>query len=546
MNTDDNLKSIVTALRKLEKRISRIEAHLDIASADQDLRDDDVRLHTGFNSQNQDALELNIGQFWFAKVGMLILILGIGFLLIYPYKNILSIVPAMSGYALAVVMLVFSGLWNKSFAHYSNYFRHGGLVLLYFSTLRLYYFGHLQQALQSKPIELLLLTTVVLITLIIAVRRQSPFLMGLGFCFGYCTAFVGEAPWLFLIYVAVLDILAIYFILKYDWPKLLIYSLVLTYSIYLIWFTIYLPKGNAYNFSLIFLLSSFFIFSVGNLFRKNTASENVTVIIGSLINSGIGYVLFLAITLTSPKSQIFVAHIGATFVFLALSIAFWIKEQSKYSTFFYAMTGYAALTVAIIARFSAPDFFIYLSWQSLLVVSTALWFRSKFIIIANSIIYIFILLAYLFLSKEVNAISISFGIVALISARILNWQKTRLELKSELIRNVYLAAAFFIFPYTFYRILPMGYVSLSWTGLSIFYYIVSVILKNKKYRWMALLNLLLTVVYVLTSDLIRLEPVYRILSFIILGVVLLALSLIYSRFRLKSGQKEQQINRNTQ
>ena len=260
-----------------------------------------------------------------------------------------------------------------------------------------------------------------------------------------------------------------------------------------------------------------------------------------MFNSLFGYSLFLAVTLTSPGSQIFIEHLSATVLFLTLSIAFWIKKQGKYATFFYAMTGYAALTVAIISRFPAPDFFIYLGWQSLLVVSTALWFRSRFIIIANSAIYVFILFAYFFLSKEADAISISFGIVALISARILNWQKMRLELKSELICNVYLAAAFFIFPYTFYRILPFSYVSLCWTGLSIFYYIVSVILKNKKYRWMALLNLLFTVVYVLTSDLIRLEPIYRIFSFILLGIVLLVLSLIYSRFRAKAGPKEQSL-----
>lgn len=56
---------------------------------------------------------------------------------------------------------------------------------------------------------------------------------------------------------------------------------------------------------------------------------------------------------------------------------------------------------------------------------------------------------------------------------------------------------------------------------------------------MALLNLLLTVAYVLTSDLFRLEPAYRILSFIMLGMVLLVLSLFYSQFRLKSASKEQ-------
>jgi uncharacterized membrane protein len=77
-------------------------------------------------------------------------------------------------------------------------------------------------------------------------------------------------------------------------------------------------------------------------------------------------------------------------------------------------------------------------------------------------------------------------------------------------------------------------VSLSWLGAAVFYFIISLILKNKKYRWMAILTLFLAVIYVFVVDMARLEAGYRILSFLALGVVLLVISLLYARSRQKA------------
>ncbi len=82
------------------------------------------------------------------------------------------------------------------------------------------------------------------------------------------------------------------------------------------------------------------------------------------------------------------------------------------------MTAYSALSAAIIFQFENPNFFIWLCWQSLLVVSTAVWFKSRFIIVANFIIYILLFFSYLAISRDLSEVSLSFGIIALLSARI--------------------------------------------------------------------------------------------------------------------------------
>ena len=193
------------------------------------------------------------------------------------------------------------------------------------------------------------------------------------------------------------------------------------------------------------------------------------------------------------------------------------------------MFGYVALSVAINLQFESPDYFIWLCWQSLLVVSTAVWFRSKYIIVANFLIFLMIFASFLIISGVTSGISLSFGIVALLSARILNWKKDQLELKTEQMRNAYLLSALFIIPYSLYQMFPSGYVSLTWIAVAIIYYMLSIILKSKKYRWMALATYFLTVVYVFILGITSAGIAYKIISFLVLGATLIIVSIVYSR-----------------
>jgi uncharacterized membrane protein len=118
-----------------------------------------------------------------------------------------------------------------------------------------------------------------------------------------------------------------------------------------------------------------------------------------------------------------------------------------------------------------------------------------------------------------------------LTARLLNWQNERLELRTALMRNFYLGAATVAVPYGLYHTVPPGWVSTSWLLAAGVYFGVSIWLKNAKYRWMAMGTVFATVVYVFVFDLSRLAPAYRIVSFLVLGVVLLVISLFYGRRR---------------
>jgi Ca2+/Na+ antiporter len=174
-----------------------------------------------------------------------------------------------------------------------------------------------------------------------------------------------------------------------------------------------------------------------------------------------------------------------------------------------------------------------LCWQSILVVSTAILFRSKIIILANFLIYLAIAIATMSFSGNSAISCINIGIVALLSARILNSQKDRLDLKTESMRNAYLTIAFLLLPYSTFLLVPIEYVGLTWLAIAILYYVFSVFLNNKKYRWMAIITLAITILYTLLLGILHPDNELKVLSFIIVGGVLIAISIVYTKIKSK-------------
>ncbi|MEW5842006.1 MAG: hypothetical protein AB1775_01945 [Bacteroidota bacterium] len=534
-----NQDQLVSYLQNLESRISRIESHLQL---DEYSSENEFKLPPIFPrkiSDQADNLEETIGQFWFAKVGIVILAIGIVFLLTFPYKNLPSALPSLFGYAIVGVLMFLSRYSSKSLPFLSHYIFGGGLLLLYFTTLRLHYFG-IERAIESETVETILLTISSVLYLVIAYRRKSIYLSSIGITLAAITILISNNSYSVFLSLMVLSFFIVHLKIKFDWNPLYNFGIVLVYLTNFIWFINDPVIGNQIGLRTLPEINLFAylvyaaIFVSASLYNQNKEAEKYTTILNSLFNCFGSYGFFLLITLLKYKEILPLSHFVASIVFLTISVLFWVKEESKYATFFYSILGYTALSIAIVAQFKEPDYFVWLSWQSIIVVSTAIWFRSKFIIVANFVMYLIIFFSYLALSGSFGVVSLSFGIVALTSARILNWKKDRLDLKTEVMRNSYLAAAFFIFPYALYHIMPQNYVSLSWTLVALSYYVMSVILKNKKYRWMALLTFLLTVLHVLFVGTTDLDPSYRIVSFIFLGIVLVLISALYARKKSKS------------
>ena len=541
ISEDPALKSILKSLKSIEDRLSQVETKLQIEP--ETVETEVQQVQKVLKPVADDDLEIRLGEYWIPKVAIVAFIIGMVFFLTFPLEGLSIGFPIVFGYLITAAVLIASKFLKKSFAHFTGYAVGGSMVISYLTTLRLHYFGS-EQLLTNSGIEILLLLLVTAVSLAVAVRRNSVYLTVLGLLLGYITAMININPYFSFITLVILSALVVYFTVKYSWPGLLVYGIVLTYFVHLLWFLNNPFLGNVMQIvtspeiNVLFILAYLFVFSLGCSLRIDKESEKFNDILSSFLNAAGGYGLFLIITLLSTSSYFGTFHFAAFLLSIIISITLWLRVKSRYSTFIYAMLAYTALSVAIIFTFTAPDFFIWLCWQSLLVVSTALWFRSKFIIVANFIIFIGVLIAYLVIEGTIGIESLSFGLVALISARILNWQHERLELETDKMRTAYLLTSLLIIPYSFYHIFPSEFVGISWVGLAMVYYLLSSVLKNNKYRLMALGTLLMTVVYLLVFGITSSETMYKIISFLLVAGVLMVISLIYSRRKSKPVSKE--------
>jgi hypothetical protein len=534
------------AIAELERRLARIEAHLGLVggSADADrgalpdqafpaaLRPLDVS-----DAPAGDELEFKVGQNWFSLAGILALTAGVVFMLSLPYPKLPVALPGVAGLGLAAGLFLLAHISRRSFELMSGYFRGAAMAVLFVAALRFFFPESRQTLALADAAGRAFLLFVVAVNLTIALHRHCTWLAVLALATGFATAVVvGSLPFA-LALIATLALAAVVVALRRDWPALIIAAIPLSHLAYVLAAVGDPVRGGlaapaavpALAPALILLLV--LVFAAGTLLRRNNEHEDATTNSAALLNCVLGYGVFLLHTGTAGQSIFAPAHAAASVIFLGLGVVFWARERSEVSTFLYAMTGYAALSAAIIKASAMPMVFVWLSLQSLVVVTTAIWFRSRFIVVANFIIFAMIVVGYVLVPKTETGISIGFGLVALVSARILNWQKDRLALRTELMRNAYLVGAFIIFPYALYHLVAAKYVGLAWVGLALVYYGLNLIVQNQKYRWMGHGTLLMTLGYVVVIGTSRLDPLYRIVSFLVLGTVLLIVSLCFTRWR---------------
>lgn len=482
-----------------------------------------------------EELEFEVGQNWFALVGIVALVAGMGFMLAQPWSGLPQWVPPLGGAAAGLLLLILASRWRGTFELVARFFWGAGLAVLYFSAVRLFFFGKPPAIAPDSAVAPLVLFAAAGGIVGVGYVRRSIWLAGLGLLAVAASVSALGTPVLVSLGLLLLAGLTVFLSGARGWDVLLPLGTVLGPLVYGLWMLGNPHLGNPVRVAAggmwpLVLLAHLALIGAGYL-RRPTKTEDPFLGVGTVLNCVLGYGMFLLHTIGAYRGALAGLHLGAFAVLLGVAVAFWVHAQSRLATFFYAMTGYLALSLAIVKAVTGPAVFVWLSVQSVVVVATAIWFRSRFIIVANFLIYVMIVLGYVVAVKMESGISLGFGLVALASARILHWQQRRLELKTELMRNAYLASAFVVFPYALYHLVEGKLVALAWVGLALFYYLANLIVRSPKFRWMGHATLLLTALYLAVAGTSRFSPTYRVLSFLVLGMVLLVVSVIFTRLR---------------
>ena len=542
---NNDFASLEKRLSELEQRLARLEASSGSAAIQSRPADEeDIPLFRPIATEQDESggLESRIGRFGLAWLGMIVMLFGIVFFTEYLVSKGAPLLSTIIGYSCVTAVYFISVYLRKSNPDLYLRFGVSGLMLAFYITLRLHFFSE-KPLIQSGTIGLLLLLLVTGYSVFLAIKREIRPYGTLSVLFLITAAIVSDSTHVMLSLMVLTSATAVYYFHRFRWNSILVLAVLLSYVVFFMWMIsnplmkhpMQLLQDNQGGYVYLFLTGA--CFSLLPLLRKRDGSED-EYIVSIVITHGILFTILLAfITISYFKTGYVGMYTAVTIVCLAYSVLLKRKTEWNFASAFFALYGFMAMSTAIHGLVGFPGAYLFLSLQSLIVVSMALWLRNRLMIVMNSLLFIFILFVYMISSKAVNGVNFSFALVALVSARIINWKKERLEIRTELMRNLYLIAGFIMVLYALFHAVPGRFVALSWTVAALAYFGLSFLLKNVKYRYMALGTMISAAIYLFVVDLARIEVIYRVLALLFMAAVSIGISIYYTN-RLKREKGE--------
>ena len=542
---ENELDKIRVQLNSMELRIRRLESTLAYSDAGKTINKGEPALNieqatvTDARAGEDKGLESQIGRFGLAWMGNIVLLFGITFLTQYLMNLGHPLLSAILGYIAAAAIFLLSEYIKKTNIHLSFMFKMNAQVLFFYVTLRLHFFAG-EPLLSSMPFSVFLLLLIVALQVYLSIRNSSQAFAALALIFIMAAALLSDSTLFLLPLLIIAAAGSVFYLRRFKWKPLFVLTIIITYTCFLLWMIGDPFMGHPVKLitekylSLLCLFSLGAVYSIVLLFRDEDASTD-DYLIGVTLTNGFFFTFLLLFVVVSFFSKDYVTlFAGITISCLVYSIILHSKSSWNFASAFYALYGFMAMSIALYGLVGLPKVYLLLSVQSLLVVSMALWFRNKLIVVMNSLLFMTILAIYLFSSKTSDGVNFSFALVALISARIINWQSSRLQIQTDLIRNFYMIAGFIMVLYALIHAVPGHFVTLSWTMAALVYFLISILLKNVKYRYMALGTMICAAFYLFIVDLAKIEIVYRVLALLFLAAISIGISIYYTNRSKKS------------
>ena len=481
-----------------------------------------------------DSMESRVGEYGMAWMGNVVLLFGILFLSQYLQNNNQEIISLVFGFVSVALVYLMGHYTRNSLPYMSRLFNYNGHLLLYIQAMRICLFPGSQ--LIENPVLSQALVLAVLISLIyLAYRKDSQILAIIVWLMMVITAITVGTTHFMLPLMLGISVSAIYFTIKKGWWTGLISSIFFSYLIYLMWIlgNPFVGKSveiiSMHEMGHVYLFASAFAYSLLALLPlSDKVSQNQ--LNSAIVLNGLGFSFLVALSVLTFFTESYFRLFGLIAAF-SIGYSIWLQLRGTWKPIaaMYALYSFVALSISIAGIYHFPLAFLLLSIQSLLVLIVALWFHSRFMVIMNTILFVGLLIAYFVTGEILHRITFSFALVALGSARILNWKKQRLEIRTELIRNLFLFSGAIMVLFSLHEAVPPNFVTLSWTLSAMVFFILSVVIRNMKYRWLAIITMVITVFYLFIVDLSNISLGYRIVALMFIAAISLGISIFYSR-----------------
>ncbi len=538
------LENIRKEIHALNERLLKVESALGkiningVVTHQKEYQQAEDDIDIKFPFQTKGSIEFQVGEYGMAWLGNIVLFFGLIFLVSYLQNTGNRMISVLVGFGSVTLIYACSYYFRNSLSIISNLLVFNGHFLLYFFTFRLYFFQE-DPILQNKTLVLFLLIIVSVIFLYLAFRKESQLLAGIALLMLIAAGVFYNTVGIISGIAAVTAILSVLLYYHFGWLKLTFIYIFIVYLAHLAWLLNNPFMGNNPEFiaspgsGYLFFIATGFIFSFLALLPKKEKISNEFVI-SCIIWNGIGFTFLLAAIIITYFEKNYVPIFSAiTLLCILYAVILKLRCEIKIIASMYVLYGFLALSVAIFGIFGLPRSYALFALQSLLVVSFALWFRSRFMIIMNTILFLTLLIFYVKSQTNSDLTNFSYMFVPFISARIINWKKERLNIKTELVRDLYLISGFGMTLFTFYHITPSSYITASWILAGVLFFLFSLILKNVKYRWLAIATMVASAIRLIFVDMSSINIGYRVLVFLGLAIISISVSVVYTKYMAK-------------
>ncbi|NJD56318.1 MAG: DUF2339 domain-containing protein [Nitrospirae bacterium] len=529
------------------------------------------RQEAGREKSGSSHFEVNFGQKWLLIIGIVTMVFGVGYFLKYSFEQG-WIGPAgrvSMAYVWGIVFLAAGNLFRKKgYEIFGLYLAGGGIATLYFSTFAAFQLYHLIGQLPSFAIMVLITT----LAATLAIVYDTKWLAVLGLIGGFLTPVLlstGQDNQIALMsYMTLLNLglLGIAFYKK--WDLLNVFGFIFTYLLYAAWFNSHYDKMRFWP-SIIFLNVFYVIYSIipfaYQFFRKESEKMEGFIIIlpNSLLAFGGSYYM---IRNYAALEWVSVVTISYSVLFLAMASYLaraWKQDQES----FVVLIAKAALFLVITIPVIFSKHWITIFWAAQAAV--LLWAGIR--LGRNAVIYcaygLLVLAAGKFLAYDYAAV---FEVSFFYGYR--PWAYTHM-LTERLLTSVLVLAALGHFAYltqrdslalvsgsagkdsgAFFALLGIvlfivlnmetslffgdylpaarfAAISVLWTMFSVVLMMLGFREKSSLLRKISLCLFAVTLGKVFLFDMENISTPYRIISFIILGLVLVGTSYLYYKFK---------------
>lgn len=532
-------------------------------------------------AKKEDAsLEKKIGQYWLNRIGIAAVLIGVAFFLEWAFQN--KLIGPAGQVAIGLIAGIGLVAWSerfrgKGYVPFSYSLKAVGIGILYLSLWAAS--QYFDPPLISTQIAFVAMLVVTAATLVMALAQNAELLAAFALAGGFSAPVLvsthqNQEIALFS-YVCLLDLSVLVMAIFKPWRRLLWGSFLGTQILYWGWYLDYYSnEQRALTVFFAILLGAIFAaIPLASRFERSTrfSGVSVTLVVLPLLNAA-AFFLAVALMYDNERATLTWYALGLAAAYLVLSNLFQRRlaaAEGKVINLLHIAIAIAFITIAIPLKLS--HHWITMGWlvESAVLLFIAVRTRTNFLrymAVAALVLGLFRLLVFPMSTQQLIfnarfatyliAIAVLGGIVYFGGRSASETEKRFIQVAAVVLnllalRALTLEAADYFARQEIHAYNVTGYSTdyeqfwwmrkFSYSAIWLIYgaalMAVGFWKKSAFIRWQALVLIAVTILKVFLYDSRNLNTGYRILSFIALGAVLLAISFVYFRISARSPEK---------